>query len=175
MYDPSRLEVEYEVMVGDRTVVGAGVEGMRMLDGEPDHLEFWGMGVGSNGLVRVEVRWPEGGLATNVLEVFGCTKLSEGDWLLMGSWEVGEGTNRWEWDDDGSTNEGIRFYDVWAGYDSDADGLTDGREKRIYKTDMGNADTDGDGLLDGSEVNPPPGELGSDPRKADTDGGESMG
>ena len=50
--------------------------------------------------------------------------------------------------------------------DSDADGLQDGEEVRVYITDPLNPDSDADGLKDGAEVKT----HGTDPLKADTDG-----
>jgi len=49
--------------------------------------------------------------------------------------------------------------------DSDADGLQDGEEVRVYITDPLNPDSDADGLKDGAEVNT----HATDPLKADTD------
>jgi hypothetical protein len=50
--------------------------------------------------------------------------------------------------------------------DSDQDGLTDGEEKDIYKTDPNSTDTDGDGLFDREEAKV----YKTDPLAADTDG-----
>jgi outer membrane protein OmpA-like peptidoglycan-associated protein len=62
---------------------------------------------------------------------------------------------------------GIGFsYYVFGDQDADKDGLRDGAERDIYKTDPENPDTDGDGLKDGEEVNT----YKTDPLKADTDG-----
>lgn len=49
--------------------------------------------------------------------------------------------------------------------DTDADGLSDGKEVEKYKTDPLNADTDTDGLNDGAEVK----DYKTDPLNADTD------
>jgi outer membrane protein OmpA-like peptidoglycan-associated protein/opacity protein-like surface antigen len=62
---------------------------------------------------------------------------------------------------------GIGFsYYIFGYVDSDKDGLTDGDERNIYKTDPFNADTDGDGLQDGREVKV----TRTEPTKPDTDG-----
>jgi len=50
--------------------------------------------------------------------------------------------------------------------DTDGDGLKDGDEVRLEKTDPGKMDTDGDGLGDGEEIQ----KFKTDPLKADTDG-----
>lgn len=51
--------------------------------------------------------------------------------------------------------------------DTDKDGLKDGAEVHVHKTDPLNPDTDGDGLLDGLEVH----KYKTDPLLRDTDGG----
>jgi outer membrane protein OmpA-like peptidoglycan-associated protein len=60
---------------------------------------------------------------------------------------------------------GLSYY-IFGYVDSDEDGLTDGDERNVYKTDPFNPDTDGDGLRDGREVK----ETRTEPTKADTDG-----
>ena len=63
------------------------------------------------------------------------------------------------------SNTAARFYLVGdAQTDTDADGLTDARERRMYGTSATNLDTDVDGLPDGQEL-----ALGTDPASADTD------
>ena len=42
---------------------------------------------------------------------------------------------------------------TWEALDSDGDGLLNGEEKAIYRTDPFQPDTDADGLTDGDEVN----------------------
>lgn len=57
-----------------------------------------------------------------------------------------------------------RFYiAINPAYDQDADGLSDGQEHFIEKTDRTLADTDGDGILDRDELN-----IGLDPLVAET-------
>jgi len=57
-----------------------------------------------------------------------------------------------------SSNARVRFYAVANRLDSDGDGLTDGAEIFIHRTDPENPDTDGDGLSDYEEV-----QLGTEP------------
>ena len=60
-----------------------------------------------------------------------------------------------------------RFYILGrADVDEDADGLSDGSERWVYKTDAARPDSDGDGLRDGFAVRA----HGSDPLRVDTDG-----
>ena len=65
-----------------------------------------------------------------------------------------------------SSNARVRFYAVANRLDSDGDGLTDGAEILIYRTDPGNPDSDDDGLSDYEEIMV----YGSNARNADTDG-----
>ena len=51
-----------------------------------------------------------------------------------------------------SSNARVRFYAVANRLDSDGDGLTDGAEIFIHRTDPGNPDTDGDGWSDTDEL-----------------------
>ena len=68
-------------------------------------------------------------------------------------------------DDDGlnAYEESVRFLKDTVP-DTDSDGLLDGAEVKVHKTDPKVADTDGDGLDDGLEVS-----LGTDPNAPDTD------
>ncbi|MGD9611500.1 MAG: right-handed parallel beta-helix repeat-containing protein [Kiritimatiellia bacterium] len=52
-----------------------------------------------------------------------------------------------------ASNARIRFYAAAKRTDFDVDGLTDGAEILLHRTDPANDDTDGDGLRDGWEVN----------------------
>ena len=65
-----------------------------------------------------------------------------------------------------SSNDRVRFYAAAKRVDSDADGLTDGSETFLYRTQPGVADTDEDGHSDGREI-----ALGTDP----LDGGDYFG
>ena len=58
----------------------------------------------------------------------------------------------WE-DANVASNARVRFYAAVKRMDSDVDGLTDGAEILLHRTDPANDDTDGDGLCDGWEVN----------------------
>jgi len=61
------------------------------------------------------------------------------------------GVGAWE-DANVSSNARIRFYAAAKRVDSDGDGLNDGAETFLHRTDPGVADTDGDGMPDGWEV-----------------------
>ena len=65
-----------------------------------------------------------------------------------------------------SSNDRVRFYAAAKRMDSDVDGLTDGAETFLYRTDPGLSDTDEDGHSDGREI-----ALGTDP----LDGGDYFG
>ena len=71
------------------------------------------------------------------------------------------------WEDSGiATNDRVRFYAAAKRADADVDGLTDGMETFLYRTDPGVADTDLDGHSDGREI-----ALETDP----LDGGDYFG
>ena len=61
------------------------------------------------------------------------------------------GVGAWE-DANISSNARVRFYAVAQRTDSDEDGLSDGAEIFLYRTDPENPDTDGDGAGDGDEA-----------------------
>ena len=63
-------------------------------------------------------------------------------------------------------NARVRFYAVVKLMDSDGDGLSDGAEILLYRTDPDNPDSDGDGLSDYDEVIT----LGTNPNNPDSDG-----
>ena len=77
---------------------------------------------------------------------------------IESAWEIAatnlaltNGVGVWE-DANVSSNARIRFYAAAKRVDSDGDGLTDGAETFLHRTDPGVADTDGDGMPDGWEV-----------------------
>ena len=83
---------------------------------------------------------------------------------IESAWEYGAtnltlsgGVGVWE-DANFSSNARVRFYAAARRIDSDADGLSDGAEVLIHRTDPALADTDEDGHSDGREV-----ALGTDP------------
>ncbi len=61
------------------------------------------------------------------------------------------GTGVWE-DTNISSNDRVRFYAVAKRRDQDGDGLSDGAEIFLHRTDQQSLDTDGDGLLDGYDI-----------------------
>ena len=61
------------------------------------------------------------------------------------------GVGFWE-DSNISSNDRVRFYAATKRTDGDGDGLTDGAEIFLHRTDPGLADTDGDDLPDGWEL-----------------------
>jgi hypothetical protein len=69
-------------------------------------------------------------------------------------------------DTDIPDNARVRFYAVVKLMDSDGDGLSDGAEILLYRTDPDNPDSDGDGLSDYEEVIT----YGTNPNDPDSDG-----
>ncbi|HMP75169.1 MAG TPA: hypothetical protein PKE12_02620 [Kiritimatiellia bacterium] len=100
-------------------------------------------------------------------------------WQLVASNVVLTGTTSTVWLDtrpmglDAQTNPTHRFYGFGANTDSDGDGLNDGYELFVTKTDPFNADTDGDGLPDDWEIENglnPLSSVGDDGADGDPDG-----
>ena len=89
---------------------------------------------------------------TNHLEMFVSSNLVNRGWSLLATNLVTAGTNTLTWFDTSATNSTvpIRFYAAGdADFDSDGDGIADGRELFLYRTNPNNRDSDGDGLVDG--------------------------
>jgi len=61
------------------------------------------------------------------------------------------GVGVWE-DSNISTNDRVRYYGVVKRADSDSDGLSDGEEILLYRTNPSESDTDDDGLSDYAEL-----------------------
>jgi len=103
------------------------------------------------GDIRLHVRYPEG--FTNRLDLYVCTNLASGYWVMVSQDRVTAGTNALSWLDSEASQFPARFYVVGnAGVDTDSDGVPDARETRIYRTNPVLPDTDFDGIPDGAEV-----------------------
>ena len=71
-----------------------------------------------------------------------------------------------DWEDASTAGSArVRFYGAAQSADSDEDGLTDGAEIFLHRTDPALADTDGDGMDDAEEIQV----YGTAPTRADTD------
>ncbi len=103
------------------------------------------------GDIRLHVRYPDG--FSNRLDLFACTNLILGGWLMVSQDRVTAGTNALSWLDSGAGQFQARFYLVGdAGIDTDSDGIPDARESLIYRTNPALPDTDLDGIPDGAEI-----------------------
>ncbi|MGD9873004.1 MAG: hypothetical protein AB7T27_01920 [Kiritimatiellia bacterium] len=117
----------------------------------------------SAGRVSLMLGYPDG--FTNRLDIFSCTNLMESKWTLRETTNVQTLANWITWED--ATDTEHRYYAAGnADYDSDADGLSDARERFVYGTSTATNDTDGDGLNDGWEV-----AMALDPLSAESDNG----
>jgi Concanavalin A-like lectin/glucanases superfamily/Bacterial TSP3 repeat len=84
--------------------------------------------------------------------VSACYGGIESEWECLASGMIcTNGVVAWE-DSNISSNARFRIYAAAKQIDSDSDGLTDGEEIYIQRTDPNMADTDGDGMDDGWEV-----------------------
>ncbi|MFU8781213.1 MAG: hypothetical protein ACNA71_09360 [Kiritimatiellia bacterium] len=169
-YDPSRVSVRYDLIVGEDDVVqyvwAQSIEAARQAEkedtsmmlrsgwdgGAVSNFQFVAVNVMTNGAIELTIAWPESGLSTNTIDIFACTDLIAMDWEIVLTTNVNLSTNSFTWVDQDAPSHQRRFYDVWTHHDSDGDGLTDGREKRMYGTDPYNWDTDGDGVSDYDEI-----------------------
>ena len=133
-------------------------------------LCFVGIEPQTNG-VALAIALPIGGVTGNALDLF-CTTNLLAAWSLLG--EVSVISTVVTADvfvamsdlPDSSTNmPRSAFFNIGTHDDADGDGLYDGRERIVYRTDPLRPDTDGDGLSDGAEV-----VVATSPLLRDTDG-----
>ena len=170
IFDPARVIMRYTVIAGEKDLVNyvdqktldmqlsammqpavmtKGVSAAEALSS----LMFTSVEPQTNNTVCLTVGWPDSGLNTNELEIFICDDLGDQNWSVAETVTINLTTNRYEWvDDDGYTNRSSRFYHCFTLEDDDFDGVSNGREKLIYKTDPLDYDTDGDALYDGWEL-----------------------
>ena len=166
--DPARIEIELKLLPTDyidiyaensiATVIDAVASlrsasptgGMMMRSMlASSNIVFDAISKVSTGMCLV-VSYPD--TFTNRLEMFVSSNLLNNGWSLLATNLVTAGTNTLTWVDTSATNSdaGKRFYAVGdADTDSDGDGIVDGREVLMYRTDPNSMDSDGDGLVDG--------------------------
>ena len=206
-YDPARIVMVATLIVGEddylayrrrlemtaalhaERTAGEGGERMLLMGQGVDRFQFAAPAI-TNGATELTLVWPEYGLSTNIIDIFVCTDLAVHDWSIALTTNVNPAEGMLVWADT-ATNV-PRFYDAWTHYDSDGDGIPDGREVRLYGTDPYNPDTSGDGIPDGwlithgfDPLDPTIGSLdsdgdgltnlqeylyGTDPHNPDTDG-----
>lgn len=106
----------------------------------------------SGGGIDLTVAWPAGSVSTQAFDVFVFTNLPPSSWRLVATTNVDPGETSFVWSDEEPLDEAVRMYECWTLHDHDDDGLSDGREGRLYGTRADMADTDGDGIGDGEEV-----------------------
>jgi len=179
-YDPSRICMRYDLLVGEDDLIkyvwaqsiaaaqsppGGGMLKSGWEGGTVSNLQFVAIDKTTNGTIELTIAWPEDGLATNMVDFFACTNLMVQNWEIAVTTNVDLNTNCFSWIDEDSTNYTIRFYDCWTLDDTDGDGISDGREKRLYGSDPDDTDSDDDGLGDGTEINV----TETDPADCDTD------
>ncbi|MDA3797668.1 MAG: hypothetical protein PF692_01125 [Kiritimatiellae bacterium] len=166
LYSPQRICMQYDIIIGDENSYASLTESIKSATTSDielasivmrssviiSNLCFTAVNPNTNGTVELSIAWPSSGMTTNGVDFFVSTN------LLNNTWNIGLTTNLnlssgvFSWIDTPATNTAGRFYDLWTLYDYDGDGLSDGREFRIYGTDAGLFDTSGDGLGDGISV-----------------------
>jgi hypothetical protein len=166
--DPSRVEIELKLLPVDyiglyaensiasvidalaslRSATPTGGMMMRSMLAS-SNIVFDAISKVSTGMCLV-VSYPDD--FTNRLEMFVSSNLLDFGWSLLATNLMTAGTNTLTWVDTSATNGAVssRFYAAGnADLDSDGDGIVDGREILMYRTDPANKDSDGDGLVDG--------------------------
>ena len=166
--DPSRVEIELKLLPVDfidlyaENSVASLIDALASLRSAtpPSGMMMRSMQASSNvvfdavfkvstGMCLV-VSYPDN--FTNRLEMFVSSNLLDFGWSLLATNLVTAGTNTLVWVDTSATNSGVpnRYYAAGdADFDSDGDGIADGRELRMYRTNPNSRDSDGDGLVDG--------------------------
>jgi len=166
LYSPQRVCMQYDIVIGDENLYSSLVESVKSKTAVDIELKsvvmrssavisnlcFTAITPNTNGTVELSIAWASSGMTTNAVDFFVSTN------LVNNSWDIGLTTNlnlslgSSSWIDTPGTNAAGHFYDLWTLYDYDGDGLSDGREFRLYGTDAGLFDTSGDGLSDGWNV-----------------------
>ncbi|MCK4563215.1 MAG: hypothetical protein KAU94_00915 [Verrucomicrobia bacterium] len=102
-----------------------------------------------NGEVEVGAFFPEG--YTNPVSVFQCTSLMDWDWSVFTNISS-VGISEFVWTPDTTGFETRFWVAARSDVDTDGDGLVDGHEIYLHKTNKDLVDTDGDTLWDGAEL-----------------------
>ena len=129
-----------------------------------NQFQFLDIEKNTNDTITLTIAWSTNGLSTNMVDFFTCTNLMVQNWEIGVTTNVDLNTNRFVWASATSANCPLAFFDVWTLHDTDTDGLSDGREVRLWDTDEDDWDTDDDGIGDGDEVL----DYNTDPNNSDT-------
>ena len=133
-------------------------------------LCFSGIWPQTNG-VALAIALPPDGVTENELDLF-CTTNLLAAWSLLGEVSVSSAVATADvfvamsdLPDSSANMPRSAFFNIGTHDDADSDGLYDGRERIVYRTDPLRPDTDGDGIFDGAEV-----AAATSPLLRDTDG-----
>ncbi len=180
------LTREASSTVARSSLLGGGMSMMRMAGSDTNIVIAEISMVSTGKFIRVD--YPD--TFTNCLEMFGSSNLMTHCWTVLDTNLATVGTNSLAWVDTAATNGSsytIQFYAVGSTKDTDGDGINDGREALINRSNPDLVDSDNDGLVDGYSgvvtTNTYPGgitsngsiyvigelSIGTDPNKFDTD------
>jgi len=166
LYSPQRVCMQYDIIIGDENLYSLLTESMKS-EATSDieltsivmrssavisNLCFTALTLNTNGTVELSIGWPSSGMTTNAVDFFVSTNLLNNSWIIGLTTNLNLSLGSSSWIDTPGTNTTGQFYDLWTLYDYDGDGLSDGREFRLYGTDAELFDTSGDGLSDGWSV-----------------------
>ena len=166
-YDPSRIVMRYDLIMGEDDLIAYVWE-----QSQPDLEELFTFSIPTammrttvvnnlrladitqltNG-VQLTVEWGEATLSDDELDFFVCNDILTKNWFIEDTEEVDLSTNVYTWIDYNATNDTSRFYTCWTLYDTDEDGISDGRETLLYGTSITSFDTDLDYMTDYEEIN----------------------
>jgi RHS repeat-associated protein len=168
-YDPSRIVMHYDLIVGEDDLityvweqsqpnleelfsVSISMAMMKSSARNVSSLQFADITQLTNG-VQLTVEWGDATLSDDELDFFVCNDIITKNWFVEDTKEVDLSTNVYTWLDYNATNDTSRFYTCWTLYDTDGDGLSDGRETLLYGTSISLPDTDFDYMTDYEEIN----------------------
>jgi RHS repeat-associated protein len=167
VYAEGRFASLYDVLLAEesttvqKTSLSGGMQ-MMMRSSLADSNIVLAAPVNTSSGMLLEIQYPA--TFTNRLELFVMTNLLDFCWSLLATNLSTAGTNTVTWLDAGATNSAVsnQFYAAGnADVDTDGDGIVDGRELLMYRSDPNSVDSDGDGYLDIYEI-----KRGSDPSRS---------
>ena len=142
----------FSLSVTSILVFGVALVHVALSNEATEELQVVGIDRTPSGANELTIAWSTNGLSTNLVDVFARTNLTIQEWELSVTTNIDLSANFFFWVDEDATNSMAKFYDCWTLDDTDEDGISDGRESRLYGTDRDEWDTDGDGVGDGAEL-----------------------
>lgn len=105
------------------------------------HLCFLAISPGTHHAMSLLIAWPAETMATNGIDIFACPDLPQRGWSLALSTNVDLSAGMITWSDETATTHHMMHYALSSREDTDGDGIADGREFLLHRTDPANPDT----------------------------------